>query len=146
MRRALVLGLLLCGCTYGQVTWGGDPVANVEISVSNCQQQSWYTTTNQNGWYGFDGYENSADYIPEGIVLILATLPDDTQRFEFRGIDYSACPDDPNKQCDREDIDLGFKPQTPWEWAVWHDANDAHNLEQANCFFHWCGLPFPCSL
>jgi hypothetical protein len=131
-------GLLLGGCTYGQVTWGGDPVVGAEVSISNCDAESWYDVTDSQGYYAMNGYDDADDAIPEGLILILVTIGD-IQRFEFRAVSYGPCPDDPDRLCDREDVDLGFKPQTPWEWQIWHDANDTHNTNEIHDFFAFCG-------
>lgn len=138
---ALLTATLTTGCTYGQVTWGGDPVSGVEVKINDCNYDSWYATTSATGHYSFDGYADPSQVIPEGIILIRVTLADGTRRYEFRGVEYTPCPDDSGNVCQQHDINLGWKPQTAWEWPVWREGNRAHNDEQTNLFTDWCGWP-----
>ena len=132
------LAALAGGCTYGEVTWGNEPVQGALVSISDCDGDSWNTTTNQNGHYGFDGYADSNDAIPEGLILMMVDVGG-IQRFDFFMHNYETCPHDSTKQCDRHDMDFGFKPVSAWEWQVWHDANDVHNTNSIYDFFAFCG-------
>lgn len=134
----LSLALMIQSCTYGRVTWGDDPVENVSISISNCDAVSWSAVTDSDGWYSIDGYDDPSQTVTAGLILILATLPNGYQRFEFAVQEYEPCPDDPSLFCDRHDVDFGFRPLSPWEWEVWRDALERHNSFANNDFFAFC--------
>jgi len=134
----LVASLGAGGCTYGQVTWGDEPVQGAFVSISDCDGNSWNTHTNENGYYGFDGYADSNDALPEGLILMMVQIGG-IQRFDFHMQNYETCPHDATQQCDRHDMDFGFKPVSAWEWQIWHDANDVHNTNATWDFFAFCG-------
>ncbi|MEM6992024.1 MAG: hypothetical protein AAF721_16055 [Myxococcota bacterium] len=135
---AVAFSALAGGCTYGEVTWGNEPVAGATVSISNCDGKSWNTTTNSNGYYGLDGYEDSSLTVTEGLILMMVDI-NGIQRFDFLFQTWEPCPDDPSQLCDRHDMDFGFKPVGAWEWQVWHAANDQHNQNAIYDFFGFCG-------
>lgn len=136
----LLAGLALAStnCTYGKVTWGGEAKANAYVSISNCDAESWNTYTSASGWYSHDGYVDADEFIPEGLLLIMTRIGG-IEKFDMAFQSYEPCPDDPDKLCDRHDVDFGFKPLSGWEWNAWYDWLDTHNTNNIYDFFAFCG-------
>lgn len=129
--RPLSFLLLLaapCACSYGEVEWGNEPVVGADVKIETCNGDTWTTQTDGSGRYVFDGYEDDADTIPEGPVLVRVDLPNYSyHRLEFFNHAYTPCPDGSGKLCAEADVDFGWRPLSGWEWSSWTQSLQQHN-------------------
>ncbi|MEO1603481.1 MAG: hypothetical protein AAFU49_24085, partial [Pseudomonadota bacterium] len=73
MRTIIPLLLLsTTACTYGKVTWGGDPVVGSDVRFEDCDGNVWETTTNSQGWFEIDGHLAGVEPVAEETVLMSA--------------------------------------------------------------------------
>ena len=142
--------LSLAACSGGQVIYGGDPANNATVTYTNCQGNTWTTTTNSNGVWVLNPFDpnssafDSSQYIPPGAYLASAKLGvweradmvshsyDDTCAIEWNNNTQS-------RPCTRRDFDLGFKPLSGWEHNAKLEAQKQHNdLQRYSYFIEYC--------